>query len=104
MALDLLTSSSLFEPSTKNTPVPPPAAVSAYNSVALVTLLGATARSLSFRALATVTTPVPLGTSCISMLLVALTIFLPFMVLAVLIPQKAEEFAMGFIKGTQRIK
>ena len=32
------------------------------------------------------------------------TIFLPFMVLALLIPQKAEEFAMGFIKGTQRIK
>ena len=32
------------------------------------------------------------------------TIFLPFMVLALLIPQKAEEFALGFIKGTQRIK
>lgn len=35
---------------------------------------------------------------------VIFTIFLPFMVLALLIPQKAEEFALGFIKGTQRIK
>lgn len=35
---------------------------------------------------------------------VIFTIFLPFMVLALLIPEKAEEFALGFIKGTQRIK
>ena len=27
------------------------------------------------------------------------TLFLPFMVLPLLIPQKAEEFAVGFIKG-----
>jgi hypothetical protein len=32
------------------------------------------------------------------------TLFLPFMVLPLLIPQKAEEFALGFIKGAKRIK
>ena len=32
------------------------------------------------------------------------TLFLPFMVLPLLIPQKAEEFAVGFIKGTEKIK
>jgi len=32
------------------------------------------------------------------------TIFLPFMVIPLLIPNKAEEFVSGFIKGTQRIK
>ena len=32
------------------------------------------------------------------------TLFLPFMVLPVLLPQKAEEFAVGFIKGTEKIK
>ena len=32
------------------------------------------------------------------------TLFLPFMVLALVNPQKAEEFAVGFIKGTEKIK
>ena len=32
------------------------------------------------------------------------TLFLPFMVIPLLIPNKAEEFVSGFIKGTQRIK
>ena len=32
------------------------------------------------------------------------TLFLPFMVLPLLITQKAEEFAVGFIKGTEKIK
>ena len=32
------------------------------------------------------------------------TLFLPFMVLPLLIPQRAEEFAVGFIKGTEKIK
>ena len=32
------------------------------------------------------------------------TLFLPFMVLPLLIPNKAEEFVSGFIKGTQRLK
>ena len=32
------------------------------------------------------------------------TLFLPFMVLPLLIPQKAEEFALGFIKGVKKIK
>ena len=32
------------------------------------------------------------------------TIFLPFMVIPLLIPTKAEEFARGFIKGSQKIK
>ena len=32
------------------------------------------------------------------------TIFLPFMVIPLLIPNKAEEFVSGFIKGTQKIK
>jgi hypothetical protein len=32
------------------------------------------------------------------------TLFLPFMVLALLIPNKTEEFARGFIKGSQKIK
>lgn len=32
------------------------------------------------------------------------TLFLPFMVLALLIPSKTEEFAKGFINGSQRIK
>ena len=32
------------------------------------------------------------------------TLFLPFMVIPLLIPNKAEEFVSGFIKGTQRLK
>ena len=32
------------------------------------------------------------------------TLFLPFMVLPLLIPQKAEEFAVGVIKGTGQFK
>jgi len=32
------------------------------------------------------------------------TLFLPFMVLPLLIPNKLEEFVFGFIKGAKRIK
>ena len=32
------------------------------------------------------------------------TIFLPFMVIPLLIPNKLEEFVSGFIKGAERIK
>ncbi len=35
---------------------------------------------------------------------VLFTLFLPFMVLPLLIPNKLEEFALGFIKGSTRIK
>ena len=32
------------------------------------------------------------------------TIFLPFMVIPLLIPNKLEEFVLGFIRGAERIK
>jgi hypothetical protein len=36
--------------------------------------------------------------------LVIFTIFLPFMVIPLLIPNKLEEFVLGFIRGAEKIK
>ena len=77
MAFDLLTSSSLVLPSTKNTPLPPPDAVAAYSNVALFTELGVL-WSLSLIALSITKFPVPAGITLISSFVLALVILKPF--------------------------